>query len=49
MRYCPECALPLSRLRMRCPTCRRSTISWLHIAFIAALDVAGFIYVLRIF
>jgi hypothetical protein len=33
---------------MRCPECHRSTISWLHVALVAALDVAGLIYLLRL-
>lgn len=43
-RYCPSCACTLRGLRMRCPDCHRSTIGWLHVALIAALDAAGLIY-----
>jgi hypothetical protein len=34
---------------MWCPDCRHSTISWLHVALVAALDAAGFVYLLRLF
>jgi hypothetical protein len=48
-RYCHYCAGKLSGLRMWCPECRRSTISWLHVALAAALDAAGLAYILRLF
>ncbi len=48
MNYCPGCAGKLRGLRMRCPDCRRSTISWLHIVLAAALDAAGLVYLLRL-
>ena len=46
-KYCSNCACALRGLRMRCPDCRRSTIGWLHVALIAALDAAGLIYLLQ--
>ena len=48
-RYCQDCAGKLRGLRMWCPDCRRSNISWLHVALAAALDAAGFVYLLRLF
>src|SRR5215213_548534 len=48
-RYCHFCARKLRGLRMWCPDCRRSTIGWLHVALIAALDAAGLVYLLRLF
>jgi hypothetical protein len=47
-RYCHFCVGKLRGLRMRCPECHRSAISWLHVALVAALDVAGLIYMLRL-
>jgi uncharacterized OB-fold protein len=47
--YCHFCAAKLRGLRMWCPDCRRSTIGWLHVALIAALDAAGLVYLLRLF
>jgi hypothetical protein len=34
---------------MRCPDCHRSTIGWLHVALVAALDAAVLVYLLRLF
>jgi len=34
---------------MRCPYCRDQTVSWLHVALVAALDAAGLLYLLRLF
>ena len=48
-RYCHYCAGKLRGLRMWCPDCRHSTISWLHVALAAALDAAGLLYLLRLF
>lgn len=48
-KYCHHCARKLRGLRMWCPDCRRSTIGWLHVALLAALDAAGLIYLLRLF
>jgi ribosomal protein S26 len=47
-KYCPSCACALRGLRMRCPDCRRSTIGWLHVALIAALDAAGLVYLMKL-
>ena len=46
-RYCHYCAGKLRGLRMWCPDCRRSAISWLHVALAAALDAVGLFYLLR--
>lgn len=48
-RYCHFCVGKLRGLRMRCPDCHRSAISWLHVALVAALDAAGLAYLLRLF
>ncbi|HEX7317526.1 MAG TPA: hypothetical protein VF297_26735 [Pyrinomonadaceae bacterium] len=48
-RYCQDCAAKLRGLRLRCPDCRRSTITWLHVAVVAALDAAGLFHLLRLF
>lgn len=48
-RYCNFCVGKLRGLRMRCPDCRRSTVGWLHVALVAALDAAGLVYLLRPF
>jgi hypothetical protein len=48
-RYCHFCAGKLRGLRMRCPDCRRSTISWLHVALVAAVDAGCLVYLLRLF
>jgi hypothetical protein len=34
---------------MRCPDCHHSSIGWLHVALVAALDAAGVVYLLRLF
>jgi hypothetical protein len=34
---------------MWCPDCRRPTISWLHVALVAALDAAALVYLLKLF
>lgn len=47
-RYCHFCVGKLRGLRMRCPDCQRSTIGWLHVALVAALDAAGLVYLLRL-
>jgi hypothetical protein len=47
--YCHFCAGKLRGLRMWCPDCHRSTIGWLHVGLVAALDAAGLIYLLRLF
>ena len=47
-RYCPACAYELRWLRLRCPDCRRSAISWLHVALAAAFDAAGIVYLLKL-
>ena len=47
-RYCPACAYELRWLRLRCPDCHRSTVSWRHVALVAALDAAGLVYLLRL-
>ena len=47
-KYCPSCACALRGLRMRCPDCRRSTIGWLHVALIAALDAAGLVCLIKL-
>jgi len=47
-KYCHSCACPLRGLRMRCPFCHRSTIGWLHVALIAALDAAGLVYLMKL-
>jgi ribosomal protein S27E len=47
--YCPGCLHELRWLRMRCPGCHRSTVSWLHVAIAAALDAAGLAHLLRLF
>jgi len=48
-KYCHFCAGELRGLHMRCPDCRRSTIGWLHVALVAALDAAGLVYLLGLF
>ena len=47
-RSCPACAYELRWLRLRCPDCRRSTVSWLHVALAAAFDAAGLVYLLKL-
>lgn len=47
-RYCPSCAYELRRLRLRCPDCRRSAVSWLHVALAAGFDAACLVYLLRL-
>lgn len=47
-KYCHSCACELRWLRMRCPDCRRSTISWLHVALAAALDAAAVAYLMKL-
>lgn len=47
-KFCPSCACTLRGLRMRCPYCRRSTVGWLHVALVAALDAAGLIYLMKL-
>ena len=44
--YCHFCARKLRGLRLWCPDCRRSTVSWLHVVFVASLDAAGLVYLL---
>jgi hypothetical protein len=39
----------LRGLRLHCPDCRRPTISWLHVACVAALDAAGLCYLLALY
>jgi len=34
---------------MRCPDCHRSTVGWLHVMLVAALDAAALVYLLRLF
>jgi hypothetical protein len=46
---CPGGAHESSGLRIWCPDCHRPTISWLHVALVAALDAAGLVYLLRLF
>ena len=48
-KYCHFCVGKLRGLRMRCPDCHHLTISWLHVAVVAALDAAGLLYLLRLF
>lgn len=48
MRYCPSCACRLRGLRMLCPECRHSTVGWLHVVLIAALDAAFLVYLLEL-
>jgi uncharacterized OB-fold protein len=48
-RYCHFCAGKLRGLRMWCPDCRHSAISWVHVALVAALDAAVLVYLLRLF
>jgi hypothetical protein len=38
----------MNGLRLRCPDCRRSTISWLHVALAAALDAVVLAFLLRL-
>lgn len=47
--YCAACARELRWLRIWCPGCHRATISWLHVALVAALDAAALVYLLRLF
>lgn len=47
--YCPGCGHESRGLRMRCPDCHRSMVSWLHVALVAALDAAGLAHLLRLF
>ena len=48
-RYCHFCVGKLRGLRMRCPDCHGSTIGWLHVTLVAALDAAALVYLLRLF
>ena len=48
-RYCHFCVGKLRGLRMRCPDCHRSTVGWLHVTLVAALDAAALVYLLRLF
>lgn len=47
MSYCPSCLCRLRGLRMLCPECRHSTVGWLHVAVIAALDAALLLRMLK--
>jgi uncharacterized OB-fold protein len=48
-RRCHRCGTALRPLKMRCPYCRESAMSWLHIILIfAAFAATTIFYVLKV-
>jgi RNA polymerase subunit RPABC4/transcription elongation factor Spt4 len=48
-RYCRHCRTRLRLRQARCPYCRRSSVSWLHRAVIAAFAVTAAFFLLKAF
>jgi RNA polymerase subunit RPABC4/transcription elongation factor Spt4 len=47
-RYCYRCETKLRLSELRCPYCRKPTMSWLHVGVITAFAAAAFFYLLRV-
>jgi RNA polymerase subunit RPABC4/transcription elongation factor Spt4 len=48
-RYCHPCGTKLHLNEIKCPYCRRSSISWLHIIGITAVAGSAIFYLLKVF
>lgn len=47
--YCYHCGRILGLLRIRCPYCQQSAMSWLHIILITAFAMTAIFYLLKTF
>lgn len=47
--YCHLCGTRLRLSKLRCPYCRQSSVSWLHVGVVTAFAVTAFVYLLKNF
>jgi len=45
--YCHHCGTTLRLWEVKCPNCRQSALSWLHVIVIAAVGVPVLIYLIN--
>lgn len=47
-RYCYRCGTRVRLSKLRCPYCRQSAMSWLHVGVITAFAAAALFYLLKV-